>query len=137
MSRTSNSIRVDWSEGLRFRVESVSGVHADFDGDKKAGLSPMENLLASLATCMGADVVHILQKMRADLRALEIDVTGERNPEPPRFYRKIDLTFTVVGNVPLEKIERAIGLSLEKYCSVFHSLRKDLAIGHKVSVRDT
>ena len=137
MSKTSNSIRVDWSEDLRFRVESVSGVHAEFDGDKEAGLSPMENLPASLVTCMGADVVHILRKMKTGLRALAIDARGERNPDPPRFYRKIDLTFAVVGDVPLEKIERAIALSREKYCSVLHSLRKDLTIGHKVSVRDS
>ncbi len=136
MSKTTNSVQVDWSEGLRFRVESVSGARADVDGDKKAGLSPMETLLASLATCMGADVVSILQKMRTDLRTLRIDVSGERNPEPPRFYRSIDLNFAVVGDIPLEKIERAIALSREKYCSVLHSLRKDLTIGHKVSVRD-
>ena len=137
MSKTSNSIHVDWSEDLRFRVESVSGIHAELDSDKEAGLSPMESLLASLVTCMGADVVHILRKMKTDLRGLSIDARGERNPEPPRFYRKIDLSFTVVGEVPLDKIERAIDLSREKYCSVLHSLREDRTIGHKVSVRDT
>jgi len=135
MSKTTNSVQVDWTEGFRFRVESVSGARVLIDGDKEVGLSPMETLLASLATCMGADVVSILQKMRTDLRALTIGVIGERNPEPPRYYRRIELTFSVVGDVPLDKVEKAIDLSREKYCSVFHSLHQNLTVGHKVSVR--
>jgi putative redox protein len=135
MSKTTNSVHVDWTEGFRFRVESVSGAQVVIDGDKETGLSPMETLLASLATCMGADVVSILQKMRTDLRGLTVGVIGERNPEPPRYYERIDLTFSVVGDVPLDKIEKAIDLSREKYCSVFHSLRQNLVVGHKVDVR--
>jgi len=136
MNKTSTSVHVDWSAGLRFHVSSSSGAQAELDGDKKIGLSPMESLLASLATCMGADVVHLLRKMRTDLRALAIDIRGERNPEPPRFFKSIGLTFSIEGKVPSEKVERAIALSLEKYCSVFHSLRRDLVIRHEVNIRD-
>lgn len=135
MTKVTNSVQVDWSEGLRFRVESQSGAQMEVDADKQAALSPMETLLASLATCMGADVASILQKMRTDLRALTIAVNGERNGEQPRYYRKIDLAFSIVGDVPREKVERAIDLSREKYCSVFHSLRKDLAIEHTIHLR--
>jgi len=135
MTKVTNSVQVDWSEGLRFQVESVSGARVEVDCDKEAALSPMESLLASLATCMGADVVSILQKMRTDLRALSIAVTGERSGEQPRYYRRIDLVFSIVGDVPREKVDRAIDLSREKYCSVFHSLRKDLAIEHTIHLR--
>jgi putative redox protein len=128
------TVQVDWSQGYRFGVESGSGARADFDGDKKAGLSPMENLLASLATCMGSDVVMILQRMKTDLRGMKIEITGERNPEPPKFYRKIDFAFTVTGKIPPEKVERAISLSFDKYCSVFHTLRKDLVVDHKLAI---
>jgi putative redox protein len=137
MSKRKNSVRVDWNEKLCFRVESVSGVRVVIDGDKEGGLSPMETLLASLATCMGADVVSILQKMRTDLRALTIGVVGERHAEPPRYYERIDLTFSVVGDVPLEKIEKAIRLSREKYCSVIHSLGQNLIVAHKVSLHSS
>lgn len=128
-------VQAEWLADSRFRVESSLGVEADFDGDREAGLSPMENLLGSLATCMGIDVVMILQKMRADLRGLKINLTGERNPAPPKFYKKIGFTFTVTGDIPSKKAERAVTLSLDKYCSVFHTLRKDLVVDHKVVVQ--
>ena len=128
-------VQAEWLADSRFRVESSVGVEAVFDGDRAAGLSPMENLLGSLATCMGIDVVMILQKMRADLRGLKIGLTGERNPEPPKFYRKVDFTFTVTGDIPQAKVERAVDLSFDKYCSVFHTLRKDLVVDYKVAIR--
>lgn len=128
-------VQAEWLADSRFRIESSVGVEAVFDGDREAGLSPMENLLGSLATCMGIDVVTILQKMRTDLRGLKISITGERNPQPPKFYRKIDFSFTVTGELPQEKVERAVSLSFDKYCSVFHTLRKDLVVGHKVVIQ--
>ena len=128
-------VQAEWLADSRFRIESSLGVEAVFDGDREAGLSPMENLLGSLATCMGIDVTMILEKMRADLRGLRINVTGERNPQPPKFYRKIDFAFTVTGDIPQDKVERAISLSFDKYCSVFHTLRKDLVVDHKVVIQ--
>ncbi len=128
-------IQAEWLADSRFRIESSLGVEAVFDGDREAGLSPMENLLGSLATCMGIDVAMILEKMRADLRGLKISIRGERNPQPPKFYRKIDFEFTVTGNIPQEKVERAISLSFDKYCSVFHTLRKDLVVDHRVVIQ--
>ena len=128
-------VHAEWLEDSRFRVQSSLGVETVFDGDRETGLSPMENLLGSLATCMGIDVVMILQKMRTDLRGLRINITGERNPQPPKFYRKVDFAFTVTGNIPQEKVERAISLSFDKYCSVFHTLRKDLVVDHKVVIQ--
>lgn len=135
MSTVTNRVQAEWSEGVRFRVESASGERTDVDGDKKAGLSPMEMLLGSLVTCMGADVASILQKMRVDLRALTIEAVGDRNPEPPKYYRRVDLTFSVVGDVSPDQMERAIQLSREKYCGAFHSLRPDLVVEHKVVFR--
>ena len=128
-------VQAQWLADSRFRIESSLGVEAVFDGDREAGLSPMENLLGSLATCMGIDVVMILEKMRTDLRGLRINITGERNPQPPKFYRKIDFVFTVTGDIPQDKVERAISLSFDTYCSVFHTLRKDLVVDHKVVIQ--
>ena len=78
---------------------------------------------------MGIDVVLILKKMRVDIDGLVITAQGERNDDPPRYFRKIELEFTVTGSVPKARLERAIGLSFEKYCSVFHTLRADLDVG--------
>ena len=94
----------------------------------------METLLAALCGCLGTDLVSILKKMRANFKAVSISASGEQNPELPKFYKRITLNFFVKGNVPANRVEHAVMLSLQTYCSVFHSLRKDIAISHTVEV---
>jgi putative redox protein len=86
----------------------------------------MQALAFALAGCMAMDVVHVLAKSRVDLRGLRTDLTGERSPENPHRFTAVTLHFTVTGNVPDDKVERAIALSREKYCSVWHSMRQDI-----------
>jgi putative redox protein len=74
------------------------------------------------------DVIHILKKGRFDLRGLKADLTGQRDPEEPRRFTKIDLKYTVTGDIPLEPVARAIELSRAKYCSVWHSMRQDIEL---------
>jgi putative redox protein len=87
----------------------------------------VESLALSLAGCMGSDVVHILVKGRVELKGLTARVVAERTPEEPRRLVKAELHFAVRGAVPADKLERAIALSRDKYCSVWHSLRPDIA----------
>jgi putative redox protein len=118
-----------WSgEGLRFDTEGDGAVV--IDGDAKDGPSPMQALLLGLAGCMAIDVVMILQKMRVPLTGMTVRVEGERAPEPPRRFEKIRLVYETTG-LPREaedKLDHAIELSREKYCSVLHTLRPDTAI---------
>ncbi len=86
----------------------------------------MQALAFALAGCMAMDVVHVLAKGRSDLRGLRTDLTAERSPENPHRFTAVTLHFTVTGNVPEDKVERAIALSREKYCSVWHSMRQDI-----------
>ena len=95
----------------------------------------MESLLAALCGCVGTDLVSILKKMRADFSAVSISASGEQNPGLPKFYKRITLSFLVKGNVPPNRVEHAVKLSLQTYCSVFHSLRKDLDVRHTIEVR--
>lgn len=118
--------RLKWIQGRRFQATTPSGQGFTLDGDMAAGVSPMEALLAALCGCMGIDVVNILQKMRTDLQGLRVEATTVRNDQPPQYFKRIDLSFFVRGDIPREKIDRAIQLSFDTYCSVFHSLRKDL-----------
>ncbi len=81
-----------------------------------------------LMGCMAIDVLMILEKGRVEVGSLEVLADADRNPEPPRFFTRIRLTF-VLGGVAAEarsKVDRAIELSSDKYCSVLHSLRQDL-----------
>jgi putative redox protein len=97
------------------------------DSAGEAGPSPVQMLACSLAGCMAIDVVHILEKGRVPLRALRASLVAERAPGDPRRLVKVDLRFHVRGDVPRDRVERAVALSREKYCSVWHSLRPDIA----------
>ena len=99
------------------------------------GPSPMQALGFALAGCMAMDVVHILKKGRHDLKGLKADLTGQRAPEEPRRFTSIELKYTITGNVPEDQVVRAIQLSRDKYCSVWHSMRQDidLRVSHVIS----
>lgn len=128
-------IDINWTGDLRFETTNGSGIKLHLDGDSESGFSPMQGLLASLCGCMGIDVVLILRKMRADLRGMNVVVRGERNNDLPKYFRKIDLEFEVEGSVPTERVEHAIKLSFEKYCGVLHTLRKDIEIDYRVTIK--
>jgi putative redox protein len=96
------------------------------DSASREGPSPMQALAFALAGCMAMDVVHVLRKGRHDLRGLRADLTGHRAAEEPRRFERIALHYTITGSIPGEPIERAIMLSREKYCSVWHSMRQDI-----------
>jgi putative redox protein len=114
-----------WSEGLQFAA--TSGTTAlIIDGDGTAGPSPVQLLAMALAGCMAIDVVDIVLKGRHPITAFRTSVRADRAPEPPRRLVKVELQFHVHGAVPEPAVERAISLSREKYCSVWHSLRQDI-----------
>lgn len=82
----------------------------------------------SIGGCMAVDIQMILEKGRVPLESLEVALEGERAPEPPRRYTRIVMDVHTRGPGPehREKVERAVALSKDKYCSVFHTLRPDL-----------
>jgi putative redox protein len=105
------------------------GYEIDFDAHVQWGCKPTDALLLALAGCMGIDIVMFLQKMRMKLATFKIDIMGERNPTPPQFYKAIEMVLNIAGkDLEAKKIERAISLSHEKYCSVYNSLRKDMEV---------
>ena len=111
-----------------------SGQQIVIDGDTKAGVSPVQALVFALAGCMSADVVYILTRGRHPLRSLRATLVGERAQDDPHRVTRVELTFEVGGAVPLDAVERAIALSHEKYCSVWHSMRQDIAFESRFSV---
>ncbi len=127
----SKKVTLRWTgEGEHFVGGAPGGVQVPIDGDGKAGPSPMDALLLSLAGCMGIDVLMILEKGRVPVRALEVDVEGTRPDEPPRRFLALRLVYRIEGPGPEHdgRIERAVALSRDKYCSVFHTLRPDLDV---------
>ena len=114
-----------WTQELRFGV--TSGQHAVIiDGNGAGGPSPVQLLAISIAGCMAADVVDIVRKGHHPLAGLRAIVKAERSAEPPRRLTSVALNFHVHGAVPDAAVARAIALSRDKYCSVWHSLRQDI-----------
>jgi putative redox protein len=118
-------VEIAWDADLRFRGRAGQ-TELILDSDGRAGLTPVQAPVLALAGCMSVDVVHILTRGRLPLGGLRARLTAERAGEDPRRLVRVDLRFTVTGDVPPDKVERALALSREKYCSVWHSLRQDI-----------
>ena len=124
-----------WQEGLRFSGGEPGRPSTIIDGDNTVGPGPMLTLLLAAASCSGSDVVVILQKMRVQLRELRIDMTGVRREQEPRRYVSIHFDYHLTGEgLDQAKATRAVDLSLEKYCSVVHSLAPDIAITYALTL---
>jgi putative redox protein len=124
-------VRLVWTgEGLSFRGGPDAGVQIGVDSDGAEGQTPMQLLLMALGSCMGVDVLMILQKSRVPLESLEVEVVGVRADAVPKRYRSVTLTYRISG--PSEddqaKLDRAIELSRDKYCSVLHTLDPELDV---------
>jgi putative redox protein len=122
-----NKATLTWDKDLIFIGRTNRGYEVEYDAQQQWGCSPTETLLLSVAGCMGIDMVSFLKKMKVEIRSYKMDILGERNPTPPQYYTSMEMIISVSGTgLTAKKIERAISLSQEKYCSVYHSLRKDL-----------
>jgi putative redox protein len=96
------------------------------DSSGVAGPSPVQALAFALAGCMTMDVAYILTKGRQPFSALRSHLVADRAQEDPHRIVKMHLQVTVEGEVPADAVARAIALSYEKYCSVWHSMRQDI-----------
>lgn len=122
---TSHSV---WRGGLMFDSGVGDRVH-QIDGNSKLAPSPVETLLSALGTCAGSDVVDILTKQRTAPRKMEVDVVATRRAEFPRRVMSLEVTFTIEGaGLEAPQVERAIALSVEKYCTVAASLAGDITL---------
>jgi putative redox protein len=118
-----------WKRDLVFTGATPQGYEIEFDAQAQWGCKPTEALLLSLAGCMGIDIMTILTKMRMTLTSFRMEIEGVRNPTPPQYYKAVEIVLHIAGkNLETGKVERAIALSRDKYCSVYNSLRPDLAL---------
>jgi putative redox protein len=117
-----------------FRGGPDEGVQVTVDSAGAEGQSPMQLLLMALASCMAIDVRMILDKSRVPVESLEVEVVGVRATEPPRRYLSLDLAYRVggPGDEDRAKLERAIELSKDKYCSVLHSLDPQIELDIRI-----
>jgi len=128
---------LNWDKELIFVGRTQKGYELEFDARMEWGCIPTESLLISMAGCLAIDTVSFLQKMRSELTGFKVDIIGHRNPVPPQFFKKMDIKLHITGkDLNEKKIKRAIALSQEKYCSVYHSLRKDLEVNVEYELKE-
>ena len=127
-------VHLDWDGELRFSGHAGE-TPLTVDGDAESAPSPVQMLSAGLAACMAIDIVHILTKMRTPASSLAVDLTVRRALSNPHRVVAAAMRFTIVGNVPEKNVARAIDMSRETYCSVWHSLREDIEFETTFEVR--
>jgi putative redox protein len=128
-------IRLDWQEELHFTGGEAGKPAIQIDGDNLIGPGPMLTLLLAAASCTGSDVVLVLRKMRVELKKFSIEVAGTRREAEPRRYVAIHFVYRLEGaGLDESKARRAIDLSIEKYCSVIHSLAPDIRVTYDLAL---
>ncbi|HEX5004886.1 MAG TPA: OsmC family protein [Gemmatimonadales bacterium] len=128
-------VTLRWLDHLRFEGGEPGGPTVVIDADNTTAPGPMLQVLLATAACAGADVVPMLEKMRVKVTSLELRMSGLRRDEAPRRYLAIHYAWTIRGDgLDETKARRAIDLSMEKYCSVLHSLAPDIATSYDLDV---
>jgi putative redox protein len=115
-------VRLEQIGTAAFEATAESGGTVVIDGSPEIGgegrgMRPMELLLSAVASCSAMDVVNVLRKQREPLEHLRIEIEGTRAAGVPSPFTHMKLVFVVRGDVDPHKLERAVSLAVEKYCS--------------------
>ncbi len=135
-------VDIKWDGDIRFTGTSGTGHKVTMDsiaknGGTDQGPSPMEYVLMGLGGCSGIDVVLMLKKMHQAATDCLISIEADRATTEPKVFTKIHLRYTVIGtDLSQERVEHAVQLSTEKYCSVSAMLDKTAKISHEVIIVD-
>ncbi|MFC0300856.1 OsmC family protein [Virgibacillus soli] len=131
-------LTVKWNKKMAFSSMTPSGHDIKMDASEKVGgentgARPTELLLNAVAGCTGIDIISILTKMRLNPTSFEMKVAGERAEAHPKRFTKIHIHYALEGDVPEEKVVRAITLSKDKYCTVAHSLNAEITASYSIN----
>lgn len=143
MAGTINKITMRKTGPAKFEAVNAAGNVITAEGSPDiggtgSGMRPMEILLVALASCSSLDVMHIMQKQRQPLDDLTVEVEGARADAVPAVYTDVKLVFTAAGpGVTQDKLQRAVDLSMEKYCSVTAMLQTTVKITAEARVAST
>ena len=134
--------RLTWTGARTFLGQTESGhsiaIGTAHEDTPKPGPSAMELVLLGAGSCSAWDVVSILEKGRQNVEDVIVEMEGDRAEDPPKVFTRIHLHFVVKGRgLDAAKVERAINLSVEKYCSATAMLEKTATVQHSFEVIDT
>lgn len=131
-------LKINWKEKMAFSGVTPTGHEFIMDaapevGGENSGPRPTELLLQAVAGCTGIDIISILHKMRLEPSSFHMDVKGERADEHPKRFTSIHIHYALEGELPEDKVVRAIQLSKDKYCSVSHSLNSEITVSYSIN----
>jgi len=136
-----SSVNVKWNKEMSFNAD-VNGHNIVLDasetvGGMNRGPRPKPLLLAALGGCTGMDIASMLKKMRVFPEDFDMDIIADVSDEHPKIYNEIKIIYTFIGkDLPLEKIEKAVNLSQEKYCAVSAMLGKAAKLSYEIKLRE-
>lgn len=131
-------LTVKWKGKMSFSGVTPSGHDIIMDaaeeiGGENTGARPTELLLHAVAGCTGMDIMSILKKMRIEPTSFQMEMSGERAEDHPKRFTAITIHYALEGDLPEEKVIRAIQLSKDKYCSVSHSLNTTITASYSIN----
>lgn len=132
-------INTTWTENMAFEAE-INGFKIIIDADEAVGGEnrgprPKGLTLVSLGGCTGMDVISILKKMRIVPEYFNVEVEGELTDEHPKYYHSIHLRYIFRGkDLPMQKLEKAVNLSQDRYCGVSAMLLKSSKLTHEIVI---
>lgn len=135
------TLQADWTNGMAFETD-INGHKLVMDAAKESsgtnlGPRPKPLMLAALAGCTGMDVVSILAKMRVDVKKFRILVEAQQTEEHPKHYTEIKLIYEFTGkDLPMDKLEKAVSLSEERYCGVNAVYKKAMKVTYEIRVNE-
>jgi len=139
METKTKQVKLEWLRSRMFVGTDHLGTSLaiGYDQDQEPqgqGVNPSDMLLLAAASCSAYDVVQILEKGKQPLEKLKIDVTAEQSQEQPYPYISLHFNYIIRGDVPADKIQRAMQLSEEKYCSVLATLKPGLSFTSEFTI---
>ena len=133
--------RVSGAFHLEAVNENGNSLHLDASpdiGGTNKGMRPMQLLLAAMGGCSSIDIISILKKQKQELKDIKITVTGEREKDiVPALYTEVHAHFKLYGNLDLDKVQKAVSLSVEKYCSVAKTLEATAKVTYSFEIINT
>jgi len=128
------------NDGFHMEAENEQGNTVQMDaspdiGGTNQGMRPMQLLLAAMGGCSSIDVINILKKQKQPLKDIKVTITGEREKDAiPSLYTEVHAHFKLFGNLDPDKAQKAVSLSVDKYCSVAKTLEKTAKITYSIEV---
>ncbi|MBK8350300.1 MAG: OsmC family protein [Saprospirales bacterium] len=124
---------------VHLEAKNEQGIVVQMDGSpdiggEDLGARPMQLVLMALGGCTSMDMLSMLKKMREEVKSYKVTVNAERATEHPMVFTKIHIHYVLEGNLKKENVEKAINLSMDKYCSVTHMLNSTAKITHSFEI---